>query len=445
GTVMPADGIRYGRVYADPRQHADRDYDRTAVHWSARVAEGLTLRADAARANVDRDELLAGFGWLEDDETVAGYYTDYRDRARQTDYRLQARLEREAGGWQHRSSLGLTRHQRRHRFTGEQGWGNDDPDLASYNPDYFFEVADPDFERVDLEELEGIPRHERQRRLEEGAHAAHVAEGGGWRLGAGLRYTRYRIRQADAAGEDLSERARESGVTGRIGLERRLGAGLHLRATGATGLRPSDEEDEDGDLLETRHSRLVEAGLRWDPAADIGVDLARYRLTERNRPRPLENDPYAYEAVGRMEVWGTEATARWQPDACRFTLAAARTDARNRTDGDPDQGRRAVGVPTASAGFTAGCRLDAPGPLPDELGWRTRWQGHRWADEANTRRIHAHTVHGLTAGWDLTPRQRLELDAVNLTDRDHVRSVTSPSDIYQGPTRRVRLAWSWRP
>jgi outer membrane receptor protein involved in Fe transport len=190
---------------------------------------------------------------------------------------------------------------------------------------------------------------------------------------------------------------------------------------------------------------MVEAGIRWQPVPGAEVDLARYRLEERNRPRKVDDDPDgALEAVGRVAVEGTELSARWHGQDCNLRLAAARNDARNRTDGAKYEDKRPVGVPTASAGLTTNCRLATPAPLPDRLSWRTRWQGHRWADPANTRRVHAHTVHGLTAGWDLTPHQSLTLDAVNLTDRDHIRSVTSTSNIYQGPTRRLFLGWRAR-
>jgi hypothetical protein len=230
-----------------------------------------------------------------------------------------------------------------------------------------------------------------------------------------------------------------------LALDRTMSTGWQTTLAWAEGIEPNTGQTRDGAWMPPQRSRLLELGLR-QPAdrgdavapgsSSSGLALALYRIQLHGLTRsdPLDRN-YAVADASR-QVSGVEGVASWRSGD--WTVVGQFNAMRLRwlQASSASAGALPVNTPARTAALRIERRLidAAAGKV-----W-LQWQGRSslYADSANRRRIPGTGLIDLGLQGSLGPWQST-LVLRNVADRDHVASVSSVDEVYQGPTRQ----WRW--
>ncbi len=439
GTVMtPAGRIRYDQLYAAPQESSWRATTRLAAHAHLAVEPAqdhrLSLRADIARARMQRDETLIGSWDQRSDGDLNGYYTHIEEDQRQHAARLHGQWQVETDSARHVSRFGLDRLSRHWLLSGEQSVRG-----------YTIDAEEPDFSGFDAATLALSPRHRHQRFDEAGTYARHGIEWPG-RLGIAAGWRRITFNEANAApGAALNTVHRMRSHVHDLTLDHTAASGWQTTLAWAEGVEPNTGRTRDGAWLPPQRSELLELGLRQpvdrgeaDAAGSrggTGLALAFYRIRLQGLTRsdPLDRN-YAVADAAR-QVSGVEGVAPWRHGD--WTVVGQLNAMRLRW---LQASSASVGaVPANTPARTAALRIERRLIAPGGKVW-LQWQGRSslYADSANRRRIPGTGLIDLGLQGSLGPWQSTLL-LRNVADRDHVASVSSVDEVYQGSTRQ----WRW--
>lgn len=260
--------------------------------------------------------------------------------------------------------------------------------------------------------------------------------GGGWNLAAGLRHDRIRFTLDDhlqSGAEDLSGAREFDETSASAGLIWQWRPGQRAFINAATAFEtptftefanPAGSGGFNPDL-QPQQTRSVEVGLRGD-AAGLGYDLTAHvtRVRDELVPYELPGDGRTYyRNAGHTLRRGLEAGLDWRP-APPWNLRAALTlnDFRyrefNALDGESLDGKRLPGLPQRQVFLEAAWRPGDVFVIADLL-----YVGARYADDANTERVAAHSVMNLRAGrqWRAGPLHGEAFVALNnILDRAYI-------------------------
>lgn len=447
GTVLtPAGQIRYDQLYASPWQTSWRGVSQVAAHgwlaWQATSDQRVSLRADIADARGHRDETLIGSWDQRSDGDLNGYYTHLLDDHHQRSARLEALWRIESDSTRHDTHFGLDRLHRHWLFSGVQNLRG-----------YVIDAEAPDFSGLDPSTLVMSPRHRHQRFDESGRYLRHRTEWPGeLAVSTGLRQVDFAEAGAapGAAMKTLHEIGGPDARVRELSVERVSATGWQAALNWAEGIEPNTGRSRSGDWMPPQRSELLELVLR--PAPPLSEDLRggagawqlalyRIRLDGLTRSDPVDRNFLVADAA--RQVSGLELGLPWRSGA--WTLSAQFNAMRLRWLQAPGAsvGSRPVNMPQRTAAVRLERRLEAP--LDDVSLWREarlwlQWQGRSalYADSANRSRIPGTGIvdvglQGMSGDWQFM------LVVRNLADRDHVASVSSVDEVYQGVTRQWRL------
>ena len=309
-----------------------------------------------------------------------------------------------------------------------------------------------------------------------GLYAEGSRDLGPWRLTGGARLDYWgqfgaTLIQTGATGLDLRPPDRGGVIpTARIGARRALTAGLYLRAAAYSGFRPAtlnelhrpfrvgnDITEANPDLAPERLYG-VEAGvggrgrLTWD--ADIFFNRLGGAITNVTIGQgpglfpgagfvPAGGTLFERQNAGAINAIGVEGEAR-APLAPRLEARAAFTYTHARVDG-AGQAPQLTGLRPAETPrltVTAGLAWRALPRLT--LTGQVRYEGDRFDDDQNTRRLAAGAGVDARADWKLSPSVDLYLAADNVFDA-RLETGRSAADVvtYDAP-RQVRIGISLR-
>ena len=433
GTVIYADKIHYDQSYSSPYQYSDRRYQRSAIALRHQARPWLSLSADYAEAQVQRDETLIGFWSVLPDGRLSGYYTGYRDDYQQQNLKLQARLDYPTGPWQHQTHLGAEEQRQDIDFSGDQAlWDFDANDWA-----FYLDMDDPDFASVDIEALHRRPRHHFERAKSQGYWLAHRAELPGFvQLTYGHRRNSYQAdvdRNGNLAETDNSGDSWQGGIT--VYLSDRLSLWHHQ----GLALSPTAGFTLAGDPLPPAESELHESGLRWYPSDNQRIELASFRV--KDSTVRSANDPQQPDAVevAYRRVDGVQARYGLRHRGWGLYLTA--TSQRSQELDGANAGNHFVGVAARSASGRLSYDLGSAHGHPLQGWWQLAYSGPRYADPANSIRIPSHQRHDAGLAWQ-QGNARYLLTVRNLFDTRYSAAVTSPTGIYQGQRRHWVLGVS---
>lgn len=257
-----------------------------------------------------------------------------------------------------------------------------------------------------------------------GVYAEGYRQTGPWLVTGGARLDRWSTFDGhrDQTGiAPSSERPddREGWVpTARAGA--RYGEETYLRAAAYAGFRPPTLNELYRPFALAGSTTQANAALEPEKlyGAEIGAGGLSWALTGfYNRlDGAITNVTIApsvaqRQNAGAVDAWGLEGQAekRWS-DAFAVQVAAGYTHAR--VEGGPNDGLRPAQTPELTASAAAVWR-----PVePLRLRLTARYEGSRWDEDRNTRKLGAATELGLRADWTLTKAVTLYAAAENLTD-----------------------------
>ncbi len=147
--------------------------------------------------------------------------------------------------------------------------------------------------------------------------------------------------------------------------------------------------------------------------------------------------------AGRIDAWGLEGEAHWHPlETVTLTASGAWTHARVDGGSAAPQltGKRPAQAPTLTLVGTADWR-----PVPRlTLRADVRYEGARFEDDINSRRLGKATTLGLQARWRLTSIAEVYAAADNVSDAAVQTGQTADGVYSYGPPRTFRVGLSLR-
>ncbi|THD78858.1 MAG: TonB-dependent receptor [Phenylobacterium sp.] len=313
-----------------------------------------------------------------------------------------------------------------------------------------------------------------------GVYLEGAYDNGPWIVTGGARFDEWIERDAVRREWDLttgldtlnqsSPDSSGSTPTGRIGVRYALTEDLYLRGAAYAGFRPptlnelyrpfrvGNDVTEANPDLKPETLQGVEAGIggeRWihwsgtifynwlnHPVTNvtIGVGPATFPVagfipaggTLRQRQNAGEIDAYGFEG----EVSGQVT------DALHWRAAVAATHARvdGGTSAPQLDGLRPAETPELTV--TGGLEWRPLDRL--NLSAEARYEGDRWDDDINTRKLHAGTELDLRAGWSFAAHSEVYLAVDNVANADLDTATAADGTVSYAAPRMIRVGFSFR-
>ncbi|NTV95118.1 MAG: TonB-dependent siderophore receptor [Thiobacillus sp.] len=422
GTVYVNGRFKYDKSYVAPVADSDRRYGRYGLYLEQPV--GLDWRLDAlwSASLVRRDETLAGFWSIEDEQTLSGYYRELADVADQTDARLALRRDMTSGDWLHHLQAGWQRTSLDIDFTGPQNIGGFDIDIDN-----------PDFSGVDFAALPMSPRISRERQRENGLFLFDRIEAGPrLHLMAGLRRAGLNIATDNGTvkkqATDVEHTATNWGGLFKVAEDR----AVYLSRS--ESFQPNRGLDRFGGFLSPRTGRQYELG--WHAGGADYFHAALFDIRQDNLTAPDPLDKTALTAVGSIRSRGIELDFREKlTQAWTLSGQLVVQQVRYEKKTYPAYGDQLAGVPehygALSLAWRSGRDFDV---------WATLARvGPRWGDAYNSFRAPGYTRLDMGARYTLGKTADLRLNVRNLGDKRYVEYLSDADNVYQGERRNITL------
>lgn len=258
-----------------------------------------------------------------------------------------------------------------------------------------------------------------------GVYAEGYRQSGPWLVTGGVRLDRWatfdgkQIQTVIAPSEDHPADRLGWVPTARAGIRREVGES-YLRGAAYAGFRPPTLNELYRPFFLAGSATLANASLQPEKlyGAEIGAGGSGWEITGfYNRLEDAITNVTIAPATaqrqnaGAVDASGVEAEAdRRLSEALSLHLAAGYTHAR--VDGGPNDGLRPAQTPELTVSASAVWRPIEP--LSARL--QVRYEGSRFDDDRNTRKLAAFTEVDARADWTLTARVGLYAAAENLTD-----------------------------
>jgi len=315
-----------------------------------------------------------------------------------------------------------------------------------------------------------------------GVYAEGSRTTGDWLLTAGVRVDRWRSYDAKRVERDrqtgqvlLDERPDDrDGVvpTARAGVRRDLDDGWFLRAAAYAGFRPAtlnelhrpfrvgNDITEANGALKPERLYGIEAGTGWaGTAGSWDANLFYNRLEDAIANVTVGFGPGTFpvagfvpaggvlrqrQNAGAVDAYGVETEAQWRPlPSLSINLAGAYTHAEVDGGSTAPQltGLRPAQTPRVSALAGLTWRVVAPPSLSADV----RYEGMRYDDDLNIRKLGAGATVDLRADWRVAGPASLFVAVDNVFDSNLEIAETGDGVQSFGPPRRFRVGLAIRP
>lgn len=428
GIVRAQNEILYDISYADPRNESDRTYQRSSLYWEQVVNRSWTLNMLANYVAAERDDLMMGFYYKIDEESLAGYWADVQNQISQFNSRIAITGTFTTVNTNHQLTLGADFNQ----LTNAQ--------QRLVSSAFTLDIFEPEFGSPEPRD-QAIQRPRKNTDTDKSLFIANsVGLGQNLTANAGLRYTEFRTinRLNDNVAVD------ESAVSSELGARWAISERFSTWLSSSRSFEPNYGTDTNGDYFDPKEAVQYEIGA--NTATKFGqFQVAAYQLQQRNLLTPDPNDKDALVATGTRQTLGVEfgalvpVTSQWEAKLNYTHMHNEITD-----DVYGLKGNRAANVPYYTTSITldwVSNRIRSTGLTGYVTVVRV---GERFGDARNTFRLEPY--HTVNAGLTYEHRKATwQLVISNLTDKRYVSAATAEDDIYQGDRRSLmtQLSLHW--
>lgn len=238
----------------------------------------------------------------------------------------------------------------------------------------------------------------------------------------------------------------DNATTYRAGLIGDLGAGVSPYLSYSESFLPVTGQDLFGQAFKPMRGRQSEAGIKWQPARNLLLTMAAYRITETNRQTNDPDNVLNVVQTGQIRSKGIELEGQFQfANDLTITAAVARNEAEvSRSNFALEVGQRLNDTPQdlASAWVSKGFQLDDAARL--RLGLGVRHVGNT-VSLGNGGRIitPSYTLADALVEVQVTD-WTMALNITNLTDKRYYAPCRTFGDCFAGYPRVVTGTISYR-
>ena len=312
-----------------------------------------------------------------------------------------------------------------------------------------------------------------------GAYLEAALDQGPWILTGGVRVDRSRAYDAVRRERDTATGAlllnqggpnrSDTTPTGRVGVRYELNDAAWLRAAAYAGFRPptlnelhrpfrvGNDITEANPTLKPETLQGIEAGIGFDYIARGSLGVFYNRIKDPIANVTIGVGPGTFPTAGfvpaggvlrqrrnagEIEAWGLEAEASLDFGPLSARGAAAYTDAE--VDGGASAPQLTGLRPAQTPKWTVTGGLDFTPSEGLSVSADLRYEGARWEDDLNTRRLGAGLQLDARAAWRLSETSEVYLAFENLTDEKlEVGETADGVESYSAP-QTIRIGFSYR-
>lgn len=419
GTVFADGKFWYDRYYLAPASRSVREYQRQALYWNDELANGWSIDAALASAQVKRNETLAGFWTIASASTLSSYYRKLTDDANQSNARIELRGKHTLAGMKNDMIVGYQRDRQRIDFSGPQNIGG-----------YAIDIAGPDF-NLDWNALPLSARVSRERYTESGLFwFDQIQATERVRVMGGLRESAIKIDTGNAAGIATAADIHHSSSIGGVAWQPVPQATLHL--TRSESFEPNRGATRLGGFLQPRQGTQWETGIGFD-GTRWNAKLALFDLEQSNLTATDPLDRNALITIGTIRVQGAETALRWEQGTLSWRANMGWQRAWNASKTSRSLGDRIVNVPAAYGAMRLAWHASR-----DWLLWgAVAGVGQRAGDPENTFTAPGYATLSAGATYRIDRKTSVALDVGNLADKRYVEALSANDNVYQGERRHV--------
>ncbi|WP_437879903.1 TonB-dependent siderophore receptor [Pseudomonas sp. LRF_L74] len=264
-----------------------------------------------------------------------------------------------------------------------------------------------------------------------------------WRLSAGVRHDRVKVRNNDNL-TDSNSKTSDSATTFQIGALYLFDSGFAPYASYAESFLPQSGTDASGSAFEPTEGKQYEVGLKYQPpGANAMFTASLYHLTQENVVTRDPVDPLNSVQTGEQVSRGLELEAVADlTERLHMTASYSYNDPEVTKSNDGNEGKDPRDVPRHLASLW----LDYQLPFGLGFGAGARYTGSVYGDDLNTVKNDDYTLIDAAVHYDFgggLDGVRLAVNARNLTDKQYINC--QAGYCYRGEARSVvtSLSYSW--
>jgi iron complex outermembrane receptor protein len=262
---------------------------------------------------------------------------------------------------------------------------------------------------------------------------------GGWNLLLGLRHDTARSATITPAG--VKTKKEDDATSYRAGLLYEFAGGIAPYVSYAESFLPVSGTNLAGEAFDPQIGKQWEAGIKWQPNADILLTSSVFDLRDTNRVTTSPTNPLDRVQTGEVKAQGFEFEAQATlAELYSLTASYSYTDAKtSKSNVATEIGKPAASTPRhmAAAFLTRSFPLENGAEF--KLGGGVRYIGTQ-TDQNSARTIIINTPANTLADLILSYQYqswRLSLNVNNLTDEKYISTCLSRGDCFLGARRTI--------
>ena len=426
GTVYTKNQILFDHSYVLPEAKADKTFERAGLYWQQHLNEQFEIKASANHFTTRRNDRQAGFIAKKDEESLNGYYRLVDDDYQQDSIKLELLSTFSSGRVSHHLLSGLEYNDDTDDVKSQRNIGGFT--LDPFNPDL----------NIDLDSLPLTTRNYISENTETGLYLFdRIDLSEAFSIEAGLRHSEYKAHfQREGTNTKMTDNSLLSKTLGLVWQPQETAA-LHFSLS--ESFTPNWGTDIDGDFLDPKTARQIEAGIRHLYAdRQTSFEASIYQLTQDNITAPEPLDPDSKVLTGERRSRGLELAFGFTPSST-FDLTATYSyiDAEITRNNEGKAGNTPASIPNHSGSI----RLDYRPAR--QVNWKLFGGIHvvdrRFGDDENSFKVPGYGLLNLGVQY---ARKELKatLSITNAFDKRYISSSFLEDDIYQGDRRTVKLS-----
>lgn len=421
GTVYAKGQVLYNQSYVDPRASSNRWYQRSALYLDHYLSENWKAHATLNYVEAERADVLFGFFYKLDEDSLLGYYRDIQDDYEQKNFRLELQGDFD-----------------RHDFTFGLERNESDADRDSQRSfDFTLDTFNPVFPE-NLPETSALNDHI----LQENSHLYFLDRftiNDKILLSFGARYTDYKV-DTDY-GKGFKTSTDKSVLAKSFGFIYKLKKEFSLYSSYSESYQPNLGRDRNNNFFAPKEAAQWEVGFKLR-ANNIDYQVALYDLTQKNLTTrdPVDRDFFVLD--GERKTQGLEIeVAGTLTDDLDFKVAYAYIDAKYTKHNDGLEGNTPSSIPNHHGGLWLNWK-----PLEDKnfsLSSGVIGTTSRWGDNSNTFKVSGYSRLDLGAEYK-NKNMIFRLNVQNALDTDYVSAIFGKSNVYQGNKRTIKASFTYQ-
>ena len=419
----------YNTSFSGPRNNSKRIHKSLDIDFHYDFSKNWKGIVKANRYQVDRDELLSGFWYKEDEDTLIGYYREIENDHSQHSVKAELKGKFDIGNTSHFSSIGFELNKMKSILTSRRFSGFT---LDILNPVFDFPTPTPDQMRdYDYDEGDSSKSFYVHDKVYVGNH---------WTLRAGFRHSKFY--------RDFFRLSTLTPLTDTSTLSSSFGATYQpnnrwaLYAGSVQSFSPNIGRSKTNDYFAPREARQHEVGFRYhNELSKRSLKAGLYNITQSNLTTTDPDDRDFQILAGERQVTGLEiSTKTLLTNNLSLSLTYSLMDGKITKNNDGLEGNTPGNMPKHSGSLNLGYTI------PDGIAKGMKIDvgligvSKRQVSDKNKFTVDGYERYDLNVNYPINKKTTVNFSVKNITDKDYIAAPIVEDVLVEGYPRRILLS-----